>query len=79
MILNKWKLFALRQYLSDWHGDEMALFDALESGENLTETYEKHGVVPWYPFEYMDKDNPVELAEIIVNAARSATETDIKG
>lgn len=75
-IKTKWKIFSLNHHLSDYEGDGVALFDALESEDDLAAVFERHDVSPWYPFEYMDSDNPEELADAIVSMARRAHETE---
>ena len=75
-ISDKWKRFALRHHLSDWEGDAIALFDALITEADLASVFEKHDVTPWYVFEYMDTDNPEELARAIESMARDAQETE---
>lgn len=76
MIKNKWKLFALRHHLSDWSGDAVALFDELETEEDLLAVFKKYDVIAWYPFQYMESDNPEELASIIVGMADQAQITE---
>ena len=74
---NKWKLFALMQCLSDWTGDGVALFDALENAEYCESEaiFDEYAVDVWYPFEDWPSDDVSEhILQMASRAQRTETE-----
>lgn len=78
-IPNKWKIFSLNHHLSDYEGDGVALFDSIALEDDIRAVFKRHRVNPWYPFEYMDSDNPEEFAEFILSMAIRAFEIEKEG
>jgi hypothetical protein len=75
MPKNKWKLFALSQFLADYTGDGVELFDAL-AGADYTESaaiFDQYAVDVWEPFENWSAD---DVGELIINLANQTQQTE---
>ena len=83
---NKWKLFALSQFLADYTGDGVELFDKLADAEyghtidilnrrvNYIEAiFEEYAVDVWEPFENWRAD---DVGELIINLANQTQQTE---
>jgi hypothetical protein len=75
MPKNKWKLFALSQFLADYMGDGVELFDALAEAD-YTESaaiFDQYAVDVWEPFEHWSAD---DVGELIINLANQTQQTE---
>lgn len=77
-IADKWKFFAMANFLSDWEGEATELFDKLAEAEDneIIAIFEAHGIDVWQPFEYWAE---VDVFEKIHDLAASAQSTENEG
>jgi hypothetical protein len=77
-IADKWKFFAMANFLSDWEGEAAELFNKLaEAEENELEAlFEAHSIDVWQPFEYWAE---VDVFEKIYDLASSAQNIENEG
>jgi hypothetical protein len=70
-IADKWKFFAMANFLSDWEGEAAELFDKLCEAEDreLIALFEAYSIDVWQPFEYWAE---VDVFEKIWDLASSA-------
>lgn len=72
---NKWKLFALSQFLADYTGDGVELFDALAEADykESAAIFDQYAVDVWEPFENWSAD---DVGELIINLANQTQQTE---
>jgi hypothetical protein len=77
-IADKWKFFAMANFLSDWEGEAAELFDKLKEAEEseLEALFEENSIDVWYPFEYWAE---VDVVEKILDIATSAQQVENEG
>jgi hypothetical protein len=76
IIKNKWKIFSLSQILSDWTGNGVDLFDALEAahGDGIADMiFDEYEATIWHVFEDFE---PEEVSRSIYQMAKQAQETE---
>ena len=75
MLNNKWKLFALSQFLADYTGDGVELFDKLADADygQSDAIFEEYAVDVWEPFENWSAD---DVGELIINLANQTQQTE---
>jgi hypothetical protein len=77
-IADKWKFFAMANFLSDWEGEAAELFDKLKEAEEseLEALFEEYSIDVWHPFEYWAE---VDVVEKILDIATSAQQVENEG
>jgi len=77
-IADKWKFFAMANFLSDWEGEASELFNKLAEAENseLIALFEAHSIDVWQPFEYWSE---IDVFEKIYDLASSAQNIENEG
>lgn len=77
-IANKWKFFAMANFLSDWEGEAAELYDKLAEANisELNQLFESHSIDVWQPFEYWAE---VDVWEKIQDIATSAQQIENEG
>jgi hypothetical protein len=77
-IADKWKFFAMANFLSDWEGEAAELFDKLAEAEEseLEALFEAFSIDVWQPFEYWAA---VDVVEKIADIATSAQQVENEG
>lgn len=73
MIKEKWKAYAMSQFLSDWTGDAAALFDALADASHPADIFEAENVWIWEPFAHLE---PADVFDKIYTMARECQEIE---
>jgi hypothetical protein len=77
-IADKWKFFAMANFLSDWEGEAAELFDKLLEADSkeLANLFEAHEISVWYPFENWLE---IDVLEKIWDVAFSAQQVENEG